>query len=63
MADLSGTEFDCADCGRHVIGFAISDPSGPERCTSCDWIRRNIPPEHHTEARERLGVPLKAAPE
>ena len=57
------SEFVCADCQRRVVGFAFSDPVGPERCMSCDWITRNLAPEHHEAARERLGVPLlKAAP-
>jgi hypothetical protein len=58
---VNSREFDCADCGRHVVSFAIFDPAGPPRCMSCDWIRRNLTPEHHAAARERLGVPLKGA--
>jgi hypothetical protein len=52
-------EFVCADCGHHVIGCALSPPDGPPLCASCNWITRHLAPEHHTEVRERLGVPLK----
>lgn len=52
------SEFVCADCGRHVVGFTLAPPAEPPRCASCDWIVRNLPPEHHAAARERLGVPL-----
>jgi hypothetical protein len=52
-------EYDCTDCGRHVIAygfFGVVEPG--KRCTSCDWIRELIPPIEQAEMRERLGVPL-----
>jgi DNA-directed RNA polymerase subunit RPC12/RpoP len=55
-------EYDCADCGQHVAftvvaGFFDVAEEG-KRCNSCQWIRDNVAPEHHGDARERLGVPL-----
>jgi predicted RNA-binding Zn-ribbon protein involved in translation (DUF1610 family) len=50
-------EFDCCDCGRHVIAWGHHVQR--ERCNSCFWITQNIAPEQQPEARERLGVPLK----
>jgi hypothetical protein len=56
IADEAPIEFDCCDCGRHVLvfGFHIQ----VERCNSCYWISENVAPEHQTDARDRLGVPL-----
>jgi DNA-directed RNA polymerase subunit RPC12/RpoP len=52
-------EYDCTDCGRHVIAFGFFGAAeAEERCNSCQWIRDNVAPEHHGDARERLGVPL-----
>ena len=52
-------EYDCSDCGQHVIAFGFYGTAEPgKRCSSCDWINRNIPPEHHAAVREHLGVPL-----
>jgi hypothetical protein len=49
-------EFDCTDCGCHVVNFR-PDPV-PPLCLSCTWIRRHVPAEHQEATRERLGVPL-----
>ena len=52
-------EYDCTDCGRHVIAFGFfGEAEAEKRCNSCQWIRDNVAPEHHGDARERLGVPL-----
>jgi DNA-directed RNA polymerase subunit RPC12/RpoP len=51
-------EYDCSDCGRHVIAFGFYGVAEPgKRCASCDWIR-GCPQEDQTALRERLGVPL-----
>jgi hypothetical protein len=54
-------EFDCVDCGRHVVSFGYDPPD--RRCASCAWVRDYVAPEHQDDARERLGVPLKRAVE
>jgi hypothetical protein len=52
-------EYDCSDCGRHVIAFGFYGVAEPgKRCASCDWISAEIPLEEQAEMRERLGVPL-----
>lgn len=52
-------EYDCVDCGRHVIAFGFYGVAEPgKRCASCDWIRVHIQLEEAAEVRERLGVPL-----
>jgi len=52
-------EYDCVDCGRHVIAFGFDGVAEPgKRCASCDWIREHIQPEGAAEVREQLGVPL-----
>jgi len=57
-------EYDCPDCGLHIIAFGFYGVAAPgKRCASCDWIRENVPPEHHTLMRERLGCPLAAVTE
>jgi hypothetical protein len=56
------TEFDCVDCGRHVVSFGY-DPPGPARCVSCLWIRQHVPADQQTAVRQRLGVPLMPNPE
>jgi hypothetical protein len=58
MSD-SPIEFDCIDCGRHVIAFGYNAQF--ERCNSCFWITQNIAPADQPAARERLGVPLAAS--
>ena len=56
-------EFDCADCGQHVVAWGfyggVAEPG--KRCANCDWIRDHVAPEHHAAIRERLGVPLARA--
>ena len=53
-----GLEFDCIDCGRHVVSwFASSDA----RCCVCGWVVENIPIGERPAVRERLGVPLIAS--
>jgi hypothetical protein len=32
--DCAVVEFDCADCGRHIVHFGAS-PGEPLRCASC----------------------------
>lgn len=49
-------EYDCRDCGRHVIAFGFNTQI--ERCNTCHWIVTMLPCGCHTEVRERLGVPL-----
>jgi hypothetical protein len=49
-------EFDCADCGRHVLCFGYT--IAPLICSSCEWVRAWIPPEQQAETRQRMGVPL-----
>jgi hypothetical protein len=49
-------EFRCLDCGRRVISY--DGEPGVTHCSSCAWITAHVPPEHQTDARERLGVPL-----
>jgi DNA-directed RNA polymerase subunit RPC12/RpoP len=52
-------EYDCSDCGRHVIAFGFfGEAEAGKRCNSCQWIREDIAPELHGVVRERLGVPL-----
>ena len=53
-------EYDCADCGRHVIAFGFYGVAESGKRCSCDWIRENIPPEEAANVRELLGVPLTA---
>jgi hypothetical protein len=53
-------EYDCADCGRHVIAL-FGLPEAPRRCGSCQWIRDNVAPGGQEAVRERLGVPLAPA--
>lgn len=50
-------EFDCVDCGRHIVSWVGCG----DRCSVCAWVIENIPPEEHAVVRERLGVPLKAS--
>lgn len=52
-------EFDCADCGRHVIAPGYCQPPLPARCSICSWIQEHLPPEQQGPTREQLGVPLK----
>ena len=48
-------EYDCSDCGRHVIAFGFFGAAeAGKRCNSCEWVRENIPPEHQAAIRERL---------
>jgi ribosomal protein S27AE len=60
-------EYDCADCGRHVIAFLglpeafLGLPEAAWRCGSCQWIRDNVAPGGQAAVRERLGVPLAAS--
>ena len=56
--DSDPCEFDCIDCGQHIVSFGY-DPPGPQRCVSCLWVKENILPEEETAVRERLGVPLR----
>jgi predicted RNA-binding Zn-ribbon protein involved in translation (DUF1610 family) len=52
-------EYDCPDCGQHVIAFGFFGVAEPDkRCAECDWIRKHIPPAEQTAVRARLGVPL-----
>lgn len=53
-------EFRCEDCGDRVISYVF--PDRDRLCATCFWIRENVPATEQTEARERLGVPLKSAP-
>ena len=55
-ADDDPIEFDCCDCGRHVIAFGFH--AQVERCNCCFWITRHVSPKHEAEVREHLGVPL-----
>ena len=55
-------EYDCSDCGQHVIAFGFFGTAEPgTRCSSCEWISRNVAPEHEAAVRDRLGVPLVGA--
>ena len=54
-------EYDCPDCGHHVIAFGFYGLTEPGmRCSPCVWVREHVPPERQTEIRELLGVPLVA---
>jgi DNA-directed RNA polymerase subunit RPC12/RpoP len=56
---MDETEYDCVDCGQHVVAWEFYGTTEPgKRCNSCDWIRDHVAPEHHAAVRERLGVPL-----
>lgn len=41
-------EFDCCDCGYHIVSF--NGPSEPPRCYTCTFIAREADPK----TRERL---------
>ena len=56
MKHLHG--FTCPDCGQRILSYSWDDED--QRCASCDWIRKNVPPQQQGDARERLGVPLAA---
>jgi hypothetical protein len=51
-------EYDCADCGRHVIAWGYLPQI--TRCNSCQWIREHVPPADQPAAREQLGVPIQS---
>jgi hypothetical protein len=53
------TEFDCQDCGDHVVAF--HDAGLGERCATCCWIREDVVAEYHRAVRKRLGVPVRSA--
>lgn len=54
-------EFDCIDCGRHVVAWGNLGPD-LTRCTTCFWIAENVPQEEQLHVRATLGsTPL--APE
>jgi hypothetical protein len=54
-------EYDCPDCGQHVIAYGFFGEALPgKRCSNCDWIEKHIPPAEQAEMRKRLGVPLKS---
>ena len=44
--------FTCPDCGQRILSYSWDDED--QRCASCDWIRKNVPPNQQTDARERL---------
>lgn len=54
-------EFDCVDCGRHVVSFGYDPPD--QRCVSCMWIRQHVPADKQPAVRQRLGVPRMPDPE
>ena len=31
-------EFDCQDCGGHVVRFGVAAPPVPPRCLICSWL-------------------------
>jgi DNA-directed RNA polymerase subunit RPC12/RpoP len=42
-------EYDCADCGRHVIAWGFYGVAEPgKRCADCDWIRDHVQPTGNT---------------
>jgi hypothetical protein len=53
-------EFDCRDCGRHVVAYGGLGPD-LERCSICFWIAENIAPEEQAAVRDQLGVPMEPA--
>jgi hypothetical protein len=57
MATTDPSEYDCVDCGRHVVSWMIRPEDG--RCSNCAWIVENIPAEEQAVVREHLGVELK----
>lgn len=53
-------EFDCQDCGRHVIMF-MRGGNSPTHCSSCAWVNEFIEGAEQAEVRQLLGVPLKSS--
>lgn len=48
-------EYDCSDCGRHVIAYGFYGKAEPgKRCSSCDWIHAHIAADEQAEVRDRL---------
>lgn len=49
-----GIEFDCNDCGSHVLAYGdVPDPP-PIRCGRCNWIREFVRPHERGEVRSRF---------
>lgn len=57
LDEKNTAEFDCMDCGCHVIAiFPSGVPSTPLQCTTCEWIREFIAdPEEAKRLRSRFG--------
>jgi hypothetical protein len=52
---LNPIEFDCTDCGCHVVSFIV-DPPDPALCLSCMFLRNSIEdPAERAKIRKHLG--------
>lgn len=48
-------EFDCVDCGIHVVSFAHErEPTDARVCLTCRWIRNIADPIEREKLREFL---------
>jgi transcription elongation factor Elf1 len=55
MDDIPSREFDCEDCGAHVIEIGRCD--GPAQCGACGFIHElELPADEEAELRRRLAV-------
>jgi hypothetical protein len=48
-------EFDCVECGDHVVALALNEPPPSRRCATCQWLADNIDdPVEREKVRARL---------
>jgi hypothetical protein len=50
-------EFDCPDCGWHVVNVTADHVPASSRCLSCQWLADNVAPEHRAPLRAILSPP------
>ena len=50
----SNDEFDCSQCGRHILSFPAREPP-PTKCATCLWIDEFIrDPQEADQLRKQL---------
>jgi ribosomal protein S27E len=49
---MTEVEFDCRDCGVHVVSYAA--PSSATRCAGCSWLADIADPERQQAVRSQL---------
>ena len=55
-----GVEFDCTDCGHHIIRL-FSPPPSSSRCFSCEWIADTVAVADRAAIRALLDYPGSGA--